>query len=350
MRRRNNSTTAFLALVFAFTLLRAPANAAAVSGAALYREAIAADDHVSYYATLTTIVYEGDHAESTVARIDHRAPNLWRMWYMAPADAYGRLLVSNEQEVYQYEPSENRVISHDWSTTAPGVALPVDIDAVLKNYNVEVGPGSPIVGRPTLVLSLVSRYNGNVVQRIWIDDATKLIMRREDYNAEGAVTMQTTFDSLKIGANFPPGLFALTVPKGMTLVRGFDYGKSTQNTAQLLKIAKFTFAMPRYLPEGFSLLSGSVAERNGVQTVQLVYGDGLRTFSLFENATARLPNFDPTTPKPVKVGSWAGEYADLDGQTLVSWNAGGLNLTVVGDLSEKESASIGASIHPAPAR
>lgn len=333
-------------LALACALLVRSVTLAATNGSTLYGEAVAADDYVSYYATLTSSVYESDHAVSTVARIEHQAPHSWRLWYMAPADAYGRLIVSNEQQTYQYEPSLHRVISHDWNASAPGVAQPVDVSVVLKNYNVEVGPASSIAGRATHSLSLVSRYTGNVVQRVWVDDRTKLILRRENYNSDGAVTMQTSCDSIRVGGDFPPELFALLVPKGMTLVRGYDYGQSTPNTADLLKAANFHFAVPKYLPDGFALVSGSIAMRNGVQTIQLVYGDGLRTFSLFENATGRLPSFDEATPKPVQVGAASAEYADVEGKTLVSWNDGGLNLTIVGDLSEKESATIGASIHP----
>ncbi len=335
-----------LPLALASVLFARSIGLAGTNGAALYSEAVEADDHVSYYATLTSVVYESDHAASTVARIEHQAPHSWRLWYMAPADAYGRLIVSNEQQTYQYEPKLNRVISHDWNASAPGVAQPVDVSVVLKNYNVEVGPASSIAGRATHSLSLVSRYTGNVVQRVWVDDKTKLILRLENYNGDGEVTMHTSFDSIRVGGDFPPELFALEVPKGMTLVRGFDYGQSTLNTTDLLKAANFQFAEPKYLPDGFALVSGSVAMRNGVQTIQLVYGDGLRTFSLFENATGRLPSFDEATPKPIQVGSASAEYADIEGKTLVSWNDGGLNLTIVGDLSEKESATIGASIHP----
>lgn len=346
--RQPGRFASLIALSLACALAFAPRSfaLAAANGGALYSNAIDADDHVSYYGTLTSVVYESDHAVSTVARIEHRAPHSWRIWYMAPADAYGRLIVSNEQQTYQYEPSLDRVISHDWYASAPGVAQPVDVGMVLKNYTVEIGPASSIAGRATHGLSLVSRYTGNVAQRIWVDDKTELILRRENYNSDGAVTTQTSFDSIRVGADLPPDLFALEVPKGMTLVRGFDYGQSTPNTADLLRIANFKFAEPKYLPDGFALQSGSTAMRNGVQTVQLVYGDGLRTFSLFENGTARLPSFDESTPKPVQVGTASAEYANVEGQTLVSWNDGGLNLTIVGDLSEKESATIGASIHP----
>ena len=72
----------------------------------------------------------------------------------------------------------------------------------------------------------------------------------------------------------------------------------------------------------------------------------MRCNGLFENASARLPRFDTGSPKPIPVGDANGVYADVSGQTLVSWNSGGLNLTIVGDLSPKEIARIGASIHP----
>lgn len=345
MRRTSRSFAFFIVLVGAALLWSiGPARGADLE--ALYAQAIGADDHVSYSATLTSVAYDSDHAVSTVARVEHRAPFSWRIWYMAPADAYGRLILSDEQRTYQYEPNLNRVISHDWYESAPGVATPVDIATVLRNYSIELGPASSIAGRAAHSLSLVSRHTGILAQRIWVDDKTKLILRRENYNSDGAVSEQTSFDSIRVVESFPPGLFALQVPRGMTLVQGFDYGKSTQDTADVMRLATFKFAEPKYLPDGFTLVSGSVATHDGVQTIQLVYGDGLRTFSLFENATARMPTFDEATPKPLQVGSSNAETANVAGQTLVSWNAGGLNLTLVGDLSEKESATIGASIHP----
>jgi negative regulator of sigma E activity len=82
----------------------------------------------------------------------------------------------------------------------------------------------------------------------------------------------------------------------------------------------------------------------GVQAVQLVYSDGLRSFSLFENPTAQLPAFDRGSSRHIQVGSSGGEAAYVGGQGLISWNASGLNLTMVGDLTPKELAGIGASI------
>ena len=343
----------WLALFVAGLLLAAASHAQAAGhtqaspdGAALYSRSVEADDHVSYSGTLTSVVYEADHAASTVTRIDHKAPNLWRIWYLAPADAYGRMIVSNETLAYQYEPTQNRVISHDWSARAPGVAIPVNIAQVESNYSVDVGPQASVAGRKTTILSLVSKHTGTLAQRIWVDNQTNLILRREDYTSEGSVGAKSSFDSIRLGVNLPPGMFDLTVPNGMTLVSSPSFGKATTDTAGLVRNLDFKFAAPKYLPDGFSLERGSVESHQGVNTVEFVYGDGVRTFSLFENSTGRLPRFDRATPKPMQVGDASGVYADVAGQTLVSWNSGGLNLTIVGDLATKEMAKIGASIHP----
>ncbi len=343
---RRHSRAGWFAVLVAVCFAIPTVAMAGTDGRTLYAQAVGADDYVSYSATLTSVVYEGDAAESTLTRIEHKAPNLWRIWYLAPADAYGRMIVGNETLAYQYEPSRNRVISHDWSQWAPGVAEPTNVDQVERNYSVEIGPSSSVAGRKAVSLSLVSRHTGALAQRIWVDDATKLILRRENYTSEGTVGSRSGFDSIQVGVKLPQDLFNLTVPSGMTLVPGPSFAKSTTNTDELVRSLKFKFADPKYLPDGFALEKGSLATRDGIDTVELVYGDGLRNFSLFENATGRMPRFDRATPKPIPVGDANGQYADVGGQTLVSWNAGGLNLTIVGNLSAKEIARIGASIHP----
>ncbi|HEV2879226.1 MAG TPA: sigma-E factor regulatory protein RseB domain-containing protein [Candidatus Eremiobacteraceae bacterium] len=345
-KRRSRSVLFILGLAAVAWLSSAGAAFAASDGSALYAHAVEADDSVSYSGTLTSVVYETDHASSTVARIEHKAPNDWRIWYVAPEDAYGRMIVSNESLTYQYEPSRGRVYSHDFNQTAPGILAPVDLARVEANYSVEMGPPSSVAGRKVTSLSLVSKNTGSVVQRLWVDDQTKLILRRENYAADGNVGSRSSFDSIRIGVKLPQALFDLTVPAGMTLKSGTSYGKSTTNTTQLIKDLDFKFAPPKYLPNGFTLERGSLASHDGVNTVEFVYGDGIRTFSLFENATGRLPRFDRGEPTPIHIGEATGEFAEVEGQSLASWNAAGLNFTIVGDLSTKEIAKIGASIHP----
>jgi len=334
-----------ISAAFIIALIAAPAFAS-TAGDDLLRQAVVADDSTSYTGTLTSVVYAGDRTDSTVVNIDHLAPSQWRIWYVAPADAYGRLIVSNETLTYQYEPNTNKVFSNRWSASAPALADALDTARVIKNYAVDVGPSASVAGRSAHTISMTSKYSGVLAARLWVDDQTKLILRRETYHADGTISSKTSFDNVRPVKTLPKALFVLSIPTGMTLTPGAAYATlATSNNAATAALS-FAVVQPKYLPNGFTLANESVGDHSGVQTLQIVYGDGLRDFSLFENSTSRLPTFDNAQPKKVTVGDADGASVDMGGETLLSWNASGLNLTLVGDLPVKELAKIGASLKP----
>jgi len=319
------------------------ARAAAADGYTLLQNAVTADDHVSFSGTVTTVVYGGNSTSATVVRIEHKAPNDWRLWYVAPADAYGRLIISNESVAYEYEPTTGKVFSNDWASLAP-FATSLDIGRIKRNYTVQAGDHANIAGRTASTLSLISSHSHTLALRVWIDSATGIILRRESYHGDGTIAAKTEFDAIRFVKDLPDDLFKMTVPAGMTLTPGADYGASTSAMDSLTSGLSFKPVGPRELPDGFTFEKGSTTTRGGVQTVQFVYSDGLRSLSLFENPTGRYPSFDDPTPKSVTVGKQDGKYTSLSGQTLLSWNAGGLNFIMVGDLPARELAHIGASL------
>jgi sigma-E factor negative regulatory protein RseB len=335
----------FLALAAAAVLVAgAPRDVRAASdGYALLKEAVIADDHVSFSGTVTSLIYGGNATSATVVHIEHKAPNDWRLWYVAPADAYGRLIISNESVAYQYEPSKGKVFSNDWASLAPFAAT-LDIGRIKRNYAVQASDHAEVAGRPARTLSLVSTYSHALVLRMWVDNATGVILRRETYHGDGTIATRTEFDSIRFVKDLPDDLFKMTVPAGMTLTPGAEYGASTPAMDTLTSGLPFKPVGPRELPDGFTFEKGSTASRGGVQTVQFVYSDGLRSLSLFENSTGRYPAFDDPAPKTLAVGKQDGKYTLVDGQTLLTWNAGGLNFIMVGDLPLKELAHIGASL------
>ncbi|HLJ82837.1 MAG TPA: sigma-E factor regulatory protein RseB domain-containing protein [Candidatus Eremiobacteraceae bacterium] len=334
----------FAAAAASVLIVSAAAAAPQPSAIDILHKAVTADDSVSYSGTMTTIVYGRDRVDSTVVRLDHNAPSAWRIWYVAPVDAYGRLIISNEKVTYQYEASTNTVYSDEWSASAPPLAESIDAARVERNYRVESGPSTTVAGRAAHGISLTSKYSGVLVGRIWVDDQTDLILRRESYHADGSIASKSSFDNVRVVKSLPKELFDLSIPQGMRLVPGATFGKAETDDATLASSLPFSIARPASLPDGFTLDHDSVSVHDGIQTLQIVYDDGLRDFSLFENATARLPTFEGMTPKKIDVGGKDGYAADFGGETLVTWNAGKLNLTLVGDLTAKELAAVGASI------
>lgn len=312
----------------------------------LLRAASTADARVSYTGAVSSVIYgRGDHTDATVVKIDHQAGKRWRVWYVAPADAYGRLIVSDGGHTYQYEPKLGKVFRIDFIQFAPTIAAGADVAQVLHNYSVQLGGESSVAGRSARTLSINSKYSGVLVERLWLDRETDLVLRRETYHADGTIAGRTSFDNVRFRSDLPRGLFDLTVPTGMRLVEGTSFLRAnTTDVRSLSGSLPFKVDEPRELPEGFTLEKANVDAHQGVQTLHLVYTDGLRTFSLFETKTSSAPQFGFATSKEIKVGESGGRYAYVDNNTVVTWNAGGLNFTLVGDLAPKEFAKIGASI------
>lgn len=345
--RRSVAGGPWVAFLSAAALLAVAAPSVASSeGDALLQRAVVADDATSYTGTLTSVVYTSDRAESTVVNVDHLAPSQWRIWYVAPADAYGRLIISNETVTYQYEPSANKVYANNWSTSSLELGDALDTARVEKNYAVQIGAGTSAAGHAAHILTMTSKHSGTLVERLWIDDQTDLILRRETYHADGTIASKTSFDNVRAVKSLPKALFDLSIPAGMTLVPGATYATKAASDVAATASLTFTVVRPKFLPEGFSLAHESVGVHDDVETLQLVYDDGLRDFSLFENATGRMPKFENGSPHPIPVGDNDGFYAEIGGETIVSWDSAGLNLTMVGDLPAKELSQIGASLKP----
>lgn len=320
-----------------------PAAAQPTDAYSLLQSAVTADDHVSFSGSVTTLVYGGTSTSATVVRIEHKAPNDWRLWYVAPADAYGRLIISNESVAYEYEPSTGKVFSNDWASLSPFAAT-LDVGRIKRNYTIQVTEHASVAGRTARMLSLTSTYSHALVLRLWVDSPTGIILRRETYHGDGTIASKTEFDSIRFLKDLPDDLFKMTVPAGMTLTPGADYGASTTAIESLVAQLNFKPSSPRELADGFTFEKGSTAERGGVQNVQFVYSDGLRSLSLFENSTGRYPTFDDPAPKAMTIGKLEGKYITAAGQTVLSWNDGGLNYTLVGDLPAKELAHIASSL------
>jgi len=320
-----------------------PASTSSPTAAELLRQATRADDHISYTGTTTSVIYNDHGADSTVVRVDHAAPSKWRMWYVAPADAYGRLIVSDEATTYQYEPKTATVYSEPWTQT-PALTLDLDTAKVLKNYILDIGPSAAVAGRKAITITLVSKYNGVLAQRVWIDAQTRIVLERETYDSDGTISSKTSFDSIRFVSELPKDLFDLSVPAGMHVEPGTTYAKPVESIDAIRSGVPFPIISPQYVPQGFTFDQASLGTRNGIQTVQLLYTDGLRDFSLFENATDRLP--DLVSPRQFDVDDTTGITDEIAGETLLSWNANGLNITLVGDMPAKLLARIGASLRP----
>jgi hypothetical protein len=137
-----------------------------------------------------------------------------------------------------------------------------------------------------------------------------------------------------------------TLPSGYAVVRGTTVEGAPQSPDRAVGSAGFTARKPRSLPGGFAPVEGNIVELRGVRTVHLLYSDGCRSVSLFENAAASNLEATGLQPRWIRIAGYTAEYAEDGGTALLSWSDGNLHYTLVGEAGVVDLRPIAASITP----
>lgn len=94
------------------------------------------------------------------------------------------------------------------------------------------------------------------------------------------------------------------------------------------------------------MIGGDVSDVSGVRTLHLLYSDGLRSISLFENATGAAADFGSLHPTKVPFDGHQGQYVEDGPTTLLTWKEKNLYFALVGDLMRNELVEIAKSVVP----
>lgn len=311
----------------------------------ILRDAVSAYAKYSYVGQVQSTDFGTSRANSVLFRIEHRAPDLTRRWYLAPESLYGDFIISNGDTSYDVDPHNHKVSVMKDDAIDDQIAEDDNFGLLLHNYRAISGPEDNIAGRRTVSVLLVNKYTGETVMRISVDAETKLVLQKERYSPTGSISHQMRFEQIRFTGAIPKDLF--TVPSsGYTRVNGPTHGIPSNDLQAVVKTAGFKALGPKYLPEGFLPIAGDVSDIKGVRTLHLLYSDGLRTVSLFENARGAAVDLKQYTVHQTKVRSDEAQYMQEGPTTLLSWGHANLHFALVGEISRDEMVQIASSVAP----
>ncbi len=206
-------------------------------------------EKVSLSGRVRTMISFGGRAREATATVAAREGKL-RLDYRA-GDRQWTLLDNGRNLIRLGEKSRR-------ARVLPRPALAFDRALAERNYTARRTGKSTVAGRPTQVIEIVPRGGGRAVWRLWVDQATGFVLKREHYNVEGKLTTATEYLSVDFGARPNPELFV--VPPGFS--RETEDGLGTKlGLEQLALRAGFEVRRPGYLPPGYVFLGGSLRER-----------------------------------------------------------------------------------------
>jgi len=214
-----------------------------------------------------------------------------------------------------------------WLLPWPGARSEVT-PAIERKYEVVRSPGPLVAGRPTQLLLL--RVGGQLRERMAIDEATRLVLRREVFGPEGRPSRVVTVERLEMRP--------LPRPGGRDQA-AWDPPRPLERSAM-----PAPYRAPEALAGGYHRVAAY--QRSGL--VQHLYSDGLHGLSLFVRPGGLSDRLLPPGGEPVRLRRATGVRYVWAGGEVVTWEAGPVVHTLVGEAPFDEVLAAARSL-PEPA-
>lgn len=248
------------------------------------------------------------------------------------------------------------LVDHEqgWFLQLPAADPPAgsrDLDRLADKYRVELEGTEALHDRACTRLGIHRRVDDRLRERLWVDEASGLVLRRETYDGERRLLRMATYLSLDLtpglgrGPGSAPPAHADRDRSGALQQR--EQGVVPVGPRALQALREAGWLVPPELPGGYEPTGVWAVSWQDSQPLQIAYDDGLYSVSLFQQQ-GRL-DWDSLPSGAVRadgfdwpVYHWPGALP----QRLV-WEASGTTFSLVGDLPTDELRAMAAALpHP----
>jgi len=302
------------------TALRAPVPAGAEGGGLrLLQAAVVAGRTVSYEGVQIISWWSQDGTTTVAVDVTHESRRGTLLRTVGGATPDGQSFMAQE------------------SGAQPGDVLGVTdqtLDLLAANYQVVAGgAGSACNRRATIVEAL--RNDGTVAGKFWLDNVTKITLRRELFDDQSRMINESTFVALNMSS---PAAAGTMQARSAAAARPWNVLTSTG----LAGLRAKGWPLPAYLPGGLVLFDARQAMTPNGRVFQLGYSDGLSGVSLFVQRgrlSGKLAGW-----REVEVGG-RNAYARNPIPQGLTWSSHGYVLTLIADAPD---TMIGAVVRALP--
>lgn len=286
----------------------------------ILKEVPSAYSKVSYEGVRISINWLDPKTPVVISRITHQ--QVWeRIVIIAPPSQSG-IIVIRQGNAISYENLPGSPIK-----LVPGEIM--DLDLLFKNYEVNLIGKEKVAGRSAYIMEIRPRFPGRPYKDIWVDQQNFIILKNQDYSAEGKKAQLSFFVEINFKSPVGKEEFDYNLPKE-------EVPPAEVPLEEIQKYLPFAILIPSYLPSGFIFQQAILIPRNQQPVLHLIYGDGLCAISLFEESAGR--GFFIFRPSQEAIRQEEGE------SKIVRWRQGRSIITVVSELSWEEIEKITKSI------
>ncbi len=212
-----------------------------------------------------------------------------------------------------------------------------DVPPAADKWELAVGPGPTVAGRPTHEIEATDRHEGLVRERLYLDASTSLLLRREQLDTHGRTVRAVGFTSI----GEPTGAFVGALPSEAPRAPV----RSSNHQPKVLEQVAAPFRAPGNAGDRFRLI-GRYDESG--DTLHLFYSDGLFSVSVFEQEGDLDAKGLPAGAESRTVeGRDVRQYRTPGGVVMV-WQSGDVVYTTVSDAPVDQIDGVLADVGPAP--
>jgi negative regulator of sigma E activity len=221
-----------------------------------------------------------------------------------------------------------------WLTVWSQQAAP-EVPPASEKWVLSVRDGPTVAGRPTRQVDATDRHDDRVRERLYLDESTNLLLRREQLDTRGRTVRAVGFTSIGEPAGALIGAIPAEAPRAPA--------RSTSRQPRVLREVAAPFRAPRNAGDRFRL-AGRYDEDHG--TLHLFYSDGLFSVSVFEQEGDLDPTGLPAGAESRTLGGRDVRQYRTPGGVVMVWQSGDVVYTTVSDAPVDQIDDVVADFGP----
>lgn len=308
---------------------------------------------VSYEAEETVYAFSADRILVTRYRVRYKYPNLLRESVQGPEGERISVL-EDGQYIWTYFPSRKTVVKEPLDESNRRFrAEPVKyVDLIAQNYRLLFRGTVPAEDLRCRIVEFLPKVCDRPRREVWIEEKRSLPVRVYVSSQDGRPAYRSELEKVRWNPRFKEGTFRLRVPQDTRLYE--VRRRPNLSVEEARRILNRRLILPGSVPQGY-LPQNIVLHTEGLRKMlQIIYTDGLSTFSVFEEwnpkgggeaPPAPQPGIAPPAHKPaVPVPDVLPIIRQFGVLNVVTFDRAGHKTVFVGDIQRERLLEIAASL------
>lgn len=330
-----------LPLIIIFALLALPAVSFGDDAVRILSKFASSRTDISYTGLQSVATLNSEKIGAGQYRISRYLSEMERLERLDEKKSVMEVVIDDKKSLFRYLPDKKTVYKDNSNLAGlTPITLKESTELTRANYEVQLLGKDNVAHRECIKLLLKPKNNDRPSRQLCLDAANGLPLRTEIYDLSGKLVTVSGFSEITFSPTFPDKHFMLMVPKNTRVIETQEIPNLTLVSAS--RILGVPIVLPSYVPPGYVLREVSLIRKDGSFKIQLAYGDGLTTLSIFQNLRKEV--FQPRSMTKVSLAGGLEGYIRRYGQTsLLVFNYKNSTSTLIGEVSPEEMAKIAGS-------